>query len=252
MESKRKNIALSIIFLVFVVGLSIGGYFYTKNITKDKKTNKTKEEVVKDLRVDQEKDYIYFENEKIISTEPEIVFTDVVINFQGAEVITSSLKGEMDLIRNSVVNISEENIDASKTKLYNDSNIFSAKERTYDVHKSTGYVSLVITDLDYNCYSDLTINNIKGYVFDIKTAKNISNEELLIKYSITTDDIKNRVSDHLDLNQSVVDEIEVIKKEDTLNNLFNSYALYLENGNLYISYVVKTNFVDYNDSIKIN
>ena len=97
------------------------------------------------------------------------------------------------------------------------------------------------------------IKNIKGYVIDIKKGKIITNEELLNKYNLSEEDIKNKVSTKLDESQSTLEDgTEVINKEETLNNLFENYTLYIDGSNLYISYIVKSNFVNYNDNVVLN
>lgn len=254
MENKNRNIIMCILFLIILVGLSIGGYFYTKDLLKkDNNSIKPAKKINKnDYRIDKNKDYIYFENEENISIEPEITFMDVVINLEGADIINSTLKTEMDSIRKSVVKLNNENMDSNKTLLYSESDIFSSSERNYIVYKYNKYVSLVINDLNYSCYSDLEVFNTKGYVFDTENAKLLTSKELLEQFNLNEEDIKLRLIARLDETQSIVDEQEVIKKENTISSFKNGYTLYIDKGNLYVTFVVKTNFVDYNDNIKLN
>lgn len=255
MENRTRNIVMSLLFLLFIIFLLVGGYIYIKNLTNDnKKTvgNKEQEKNI-DYRLDKEKEYIYFENEEIISVDPEITFSDIVLNIEGAEIITSSLKTEMDEIRKSVVKLNDTNKDQEKTLLYADTDIYSANERIYELHKSKDYYSVIIADLDFNCYSDFLIKSVKGYVIDIKNGKILTNEELLNKYNLSLDDIKMRVSSKLDETQTTSEDgTEVINKEETLNTLFDSYALYIDGSDLYISFIVKSNFVNYNDNVILN
>lgn len=252
MENREKNTFLSVLFFVFIVGLIVAGYLYTNNLMhKDKKPVKKEEKEI-DYRIDKDKDYIYFENENIISEEPDIVLKDAFINIEGAEIINSSLKTEMDEIRKQVVYLNESNTDPTKEKIFEESNIYSALERQYVTYKTKDYFSLLIKDLSFNCYEDFTFNSVKSYVIDLKNSKVLTNEEILSKYNIKLDDIKNKISERLDSTQSEVEGQEVIKKDETLNNIDGKYGLYFDGISLYVSYVVKSNFVDYNDSIIIN
>ena len=121
MDSSKKSIFMSILFLVVLISLIVGGQIYVNKLQKSDKAKSEKHVSNNDFRLDKKKDYIYYENEKVISDEPEIVFTDVIINLKGADVINASLKSEMDSIRNSVVLLNDNNKDANlkaSAKLY--------------------------------------------------------------------------------------------------------------------------------------
>lgn len=254
MENRTRNIVMSFLFLAVIIAMIVGGYVYTKNLTgnNDKKMKEEIKEEVKDYRLDKEKEYIYYENEEIISLDPELTFKDVYLNIEGAEIINSTLKTEMDEIRKSLQYLNETNKDESKELLYEETTVYSTKERNYLTYESKNYVSLVINDLDFNCYEDFLITGIKSYIIDTKTADILTNEDLLKKYNLTNEDILDKVSKRLDEMQSVNGEVEVIKKDETLNTLFDTYGFYIDGGDLYITFIVKTNFVNYNDSIKLN
>lgn len=254
MENKVRNIIASILFFAFIIGLIIGGYLYIKDLSDQPEKPEIKEETKEtvDYRIDKNKDYIYFENEEIISVDPELTYKDVYLNIEGAEIINSALKAEMDILRKSVVKLDETNKDETKTLLYEETEVFSAKERNYITYKSGNYYSLVINDLDFNCYSDFLTTTLKGYIIDTKTGSIITNEEILKKYNLTEEDIKERVSLRLDETQNESEGTVVINKEKTLETLFDNYALYIEGNDLYITFIVKSNFVNYNDNVKLN
>ena len=131
---------MSLLFFGFIIFLVVGGYIYTKDLKYDKqniKDNKTNKSI--DYRIDKKRDYIYFDNETIVSSDPEITFSDIVINIEGADIINSSLKSEMDNLRNSVVKLDETNIDLTKELLYAETDIYSVSERTYELHKNRQY-----------------------------------------------------------------------------------------------------------------
>lgn len=254
MENRKRNIVMSLLFLAVIIAMIIGGYIYTKDLTESNK-KKPKEEIkeeLKDNRLDKNKEYIYFENEEIISQDPELTFKDAYLNVAGAEIINSTLKSEMDTIRKSIIYLDESNKDETKEILYDETNIYSTKERNYITYTSKGYISLVINDLDFNCYEDFLITGIKSYIVDTNNGEVLTREEILNKYKLTNEDILDRVSLRIDETQTTNEDIEVIKKTETINTLFDNYGFYIEGGDLYITFIVKTNFVNYNDSIKLN
>ncbi len=254
MENRTRNIVMSLLFLAVIIAMIFGGYIYTKDLTEsnEKKPKEEIKEELKDNRLDKNKEYIYFENEEIISQDPELTFKDAYLNVEGAEIINSTLKSEMDTIRKSIVYLDESNKDETKEILYDETNIYSTKERNYITYTSKGYKSLVINDLDFNCYEDFLITGIKSYIVDTNNGEVLTSEEILNKYKLTNEDILDRVSLRIDETQTTNEDIEVIKKTETMNTLFDNYGFYIEGGDLYITFIVKTNFVNYNDSIKLN
>lgn len=253
MENRTKNIIMSVMFFLFIVALIIGGYIYVSDLSKtNNKTNKISEKRKKDYRIDKTKDYIYFENEELISADPEITYSDIVLNVLGAEIINSTLKEEMNEIRSSVVKLNETNRE-EREPLYSESDIYSAKERVYKLYKNKSYYSVVISNLDFNCYDDFSVNNILGYVIELSTGNILTNENIIEKYNLNVEDIKNKVSAKLVEEQGTNEEGKpIINVEETLNTLFDNYVLYIDNSNVYISFIVKTNFVNYNESVVLN
>lgn len=255
MENKTRNIIASILFFVVIIVMIIAGYYYIKklDVPPKKENEKTKEEEkIEDFRINEEEDYVYFKNEEIISVDPELTYKDVYLNIQGAEIINSALKAENDILRDSIVKLNENNIDEAKTLLYEGTEIYSAQERNYMVYKSNYYHSLIINDLDFNCYSDFQTSSLKGYIIDAKNGDIVTNDEIIKKYNLSLEDVKDRIRSRIDETQNEIDGKEVIKKIETIDTLFDNYALYIDNNDLYISYIVKTNFVNYNDNVKLN
>ena len=64
---------MSLLFFIIVIVMIIGGYIYTKKLMQDKNkpTNKENLEKIKDNRLDKEKNYVYYDNEEIISIDTE-------------------------------------------------------------------------------------------------------------------------------------------------------------------------------------
>jgi len=62
--------------------------------------------------------------------------------------------------------------------------------------------------------------------------------------------IINKIRENLIGNQQVVEEVELIKIDETIDDL--NYSLYInEYGRLYISFLVKTTQVDYNEVMEV-
>ena len=65
------------------------------------------------------------------------------------------------------------------------------------------------------------------------------------------DSVLEKIREKLNSKQEIVDNEELIKIDDTINN-FNDYAFYIDDtGILNLSYIVKTTKTDYNDSMII-
>ena len=71
-------------------------------------------------------------------------------------------------------------------------------------------------------------------------------------YDLEMTEIKSKIKTHLESKQVIDNEVEVIRIEDTIND-FKNYAFYInEYGRLYISYLVKSTQVDYNEIMEVN
>lgn len=258
MNDTRDNVVWGIVFVIFILVLAIGGFFLTKHLTADEKESSLTNlnETLSDKhKIDKTKDYIYFENEKIISSEPDITYKDVIINLDVAESINNTLKTEMNNIRNSVKYISDNELDPERSVLYDDENIYSASERNFETYNYKEYISLVIKDYDFNCYDGSLFKNLKSYVFNVETGKLLLTTDLLELYETDMNEVKNKIREQLQESQTIENEIELIKVEETINalNTSSNYAIYIDKyGDLNISYIVKTTQVDYNESIKLN
>ena len=258
MNESRNNIIGSILFITLVLFLGIGGFFLTKSLTTDKgeKENEIKEEIVSDEhKIDKEQDFIYYSNDKFISIEPDITYKDVTINLKTAETINRELKTELDNIRNSVKYISDNELDPTKEVMYDAENIYSASERNYESFEYKEYISLLVKDYEFNCYDGSLLKKLRSYVFNVSSGKLLLNNDLLDMYDVNMENVKNEIRTKLQNEQVVEEEMELIKIDETISGLDNpdNYALYIDKyGDLNISYIVKTNQVDYNKTMKLN
>ena len=72
-----------------------------------------------------------------------------------------------------------------------------------------------------------------------------------VKYYTSLDKIKEQMREYLNSKQTKVEDVDLIKIDETINEL-NNYSLYInEYGRLYISFLVKSNKEDYNDSMEV-
>ncbi len=246
---KLKNTLGLIILIIILLTFIFGGYFLMRYFTK----NEGQKEVVKDdkpkidLRIDKTKDYLYYDNMEEVLESEEIEFMDVEINISGFEDTNNTLKSEMNTIRKSI-KYGKDISNAGELNL-NPDDIYSLEYRDYQDYSYNEFLSLLVMDYKYNVVDGSIPTNIESYVINKNTGKRMMGDELLQKYNITMDEIKdkvkNRVSDIKNLNED-------ISVDDTMNN-FNTFALYINKvGKLAITYVVKTSNLSYNDNVVLS
>ena len=252
MEDSFKNKFGFITFILIVLALGIGGYFYMQYTIDDMKdSKKAKEEEAVDYKIDKDKDYIYYEDEETISEEGEIYYKNVVINLNTQEVLNETLKKENKIYKDNIRYRSNVEIPTSEIINYDYDDLYSLTFREYKNYEYENYVSLIANDYNFSCFDDITFKDTKGYVFDTKTGKSLTEEEILNIYKLSMEEVKEVMRTYLLNKQSKVDGIEVIKVEETINELDN-YSLYINDyGHLCITYLVKTTQVDYNEDMEV-
>ncbi len=252
MEDGFKNKFGAILFGLFVIFLAVGGFFYTRyTITEMKDDNKKEKEEYQSFKVEEDKDYIYYKDEETISEEGEIYYKNVVINLQTQDVLNETLEKENKIYKENIRYIKDGDLLSSELKKYDYDNIYSLMFREYKNYEYNNYVSLVANDYNFSCFDDITFNKTKGYVFDVRTGEIVKEEDLLYEYHLTMDEVKAIMKTYLEGKQSSVDGTDVIKIDETLNEL-NNYSFYVNNyGHLCITYLVKTTQVDYNEDMEV-
>ena len=150
-------------------------------------------------------------------------------------------------------------LEEYKTKLCdNAENLYSFNYREYYDTQFGNYISLVISDFEYNCVSGSVIKNIKSYNIDKKTGKQITDEELLNKFNITEDVILEKIRKRLNDTQVLDGDTQVIDIDGTIDSIKNgeynvSKALSInKTGNIIINFIVKSNKINYNDTVELN
>lgn len=254
MEENFKNKLGFWTFFFIVAFLAIGGYFFTDYILNNKIEDKTKDNKKEqiDYKIAKDKDFVYFTNEESIIDEDgaEVYYKDVIINIKGQENITEILEKENKIYKNNIKYLDDMELLSDELITYNYNNIYALTFREYKVYEYNNYVSLVIDDHNYSCFDLNTFISTKSYIFNTNKGKLLTDEEVLSLYNLTINDVKNKIRDKLNNTQEMVDEVELIKIEDTINNL--NYSLYInEYGRLYVSFLVKTTQVDYNEVMEV-
>lgn len=257
MEEKNKAIFGCVFFLVLILFIGIGGYIYTFNSDKHKEiSNESK--ITDEYKKDKEKDYIYYTNEITVSEKLNIVYKNPVINLDNSlsDAIYNEISAENDKYYNEIKKISQTSNDTGKEIAFDTDDIYSATIRDYENFEYENYVTLVVTDSLYDCFSGVhDYPMIKSYIFDVEKNERISNIDILEKYGITLSEVKDKIRTKLQEDQTVDGEVEVIKIDETIDNLSNdnTYGIYIDDtGNLFIKYVVKSNQINYNESMLIS
>lgn len=253
MSSLRDKIGMAILIIIILV-FAIGGYFFMDYMTNEDKTLvKTKDNDVLDLRMDKNKDFIYYENSEELSHE--LIIEDAVINISGLDSINNTLHSELVSINNSKELYSNQELPDGVTC---DGDIFKMNYRDYQDFSYSKYLTLLVNDYNYSCLSGNIPVNRKSYVVDKETGKIISEEELLQIFNITDNQIYDSIKKRLENTQTLDEDNQVIDINGTLEYLKNgSYGVnkalsVSKNGKLTINFIVKSNKINYNDSVEIN
>lgn len=255
MENTKNKIG-AIFLLIFILFIIIGGYFFMNYTINNDKNPKEKETSTKnEVRIDTTKDYIYYENE--VELIDEVYKRDLVLNVKGFENINNTLKTEVDTINKNQVMVNGDTQLPNDTECEN--NLYSFSYRDYIDTEVLDYVSVVIIDYDYNCVSGSTPTAIKSYVFRKSTGKMLDNNELFQEFEVMEDAIIKKVQERLDFSQTLDEtNTNIIDINGTINDIKmgqynkNKALSISKNGNLMINFIVKSNKINYNDSIEIN
>lgn len=254
MDDIRSGKVKAAIFLFFIVILIVGGYITMIMLTKDneKNDNKTTEmasknkEEAEDIRIDNTKDYIYFDNVVIKNEIRDITYQDVVFNFDSRDTktITTFLNSEREANEKTYKTIGEVELTPEEQEniLFKDTDVYEATYNKYTRYFYKNYATIVNSVFEYNCNDGIKNTNISAYVFDTRTGELLSKSKLMEEFNITLDKIKEMVQEKLEKEQMVVEDILQIDIANTISSLDDdsSYALYVnKSGYLVINYFIK-------------
>ena len=253
---KTRNIIGAILLLLIILTVSVGGYFFMKYMTKEHKStpvNKKTTTEEKDVRIDVTKDYLYYENAEEFLEEAEIEKQDVVLNFTSQKDLNSSLHQELENLYNTVTYIKDNPIPKGTSYIQNEKGIYSVMYRDYIDNSYGDYVSLVVLDFKFDVINDSVINKIKGYVIRKSTG------ELMETFNVTESTIIEKVKKRLNDSQVLEEGETVIDIDSTIKSIKdNDYYKGVKtlsinkNGKLTLNFIVKTNEINYNDSVELN
>lgn len=248
MENKNGG---KIAFFIFIILLFIiGGYFLMINRDKFLKNNKIIEENIikneeKDIRIDNTKDYIYFSNVEHVVEELDIDYYEIHFNFSGNDNLEKKINEETKKLK-------EENKFDEKDPLAVYNHLTFAKYNQFDIISYSNYLSLVEKIYTYDNTNLVSFIDSKTYVFDKKTGKLLSNEELLRLFNTNVEQVRGKVKTFIE-DANLINEGEELDAVATVNNLKNNLALYVDKlGRLTISILVKSNQKDYNESVVLS
>ena len=239
----EKNGWKFIVFAIIVLIIIVGGFFLMqKSFPKENTTkvaNKTSKKA-KDIRIDKNKDYIYFENSETIAHDLDIEYKDVIFNFKNYESIQKQLNDEAKEYKDALV-IDEELEEADFD------NVVKATYKTYEYYLYDNYISLVVNYYHFDREDLISYLDSDTYVFDKETGNRYTEDELLAKFNLTKEDVINKNTNHItDQNLLTDEELDA----DASIEAIDDYAIFVDrSGRLSISIVVKNDQKDYNEVI---
>lgn len=253
MDDIRSGKVKAALFLFFIVILLVGGYIGMIMLTKESEdTKKNDTEVAsksnskKDIRIDKSEDYIYFENEVVKNETRDIIYQDVVFNFESndAKTIATFLNNERETNEKTYKTISEVELtpEEKESILFKDSDVYEATYNKYTRYFYKNYATIVNNTLEYNCNDGSKNTNVSAFVFDINTGDLLTKSKLMEKFDISLDKIKEKIQEKLEKEQTIVEDVPQIDIPGTLSSLDDdsTYALYVnKSGYLVISYFIK-------------
>lgn len=243
----NKNKFRFALFFVIVLVIIIGGFILMKKSENYGSTprKKSSDDNIQEIRLDDTKDYIYFEDTDTIVEALGLEYKTIKLNFNGNDELVRTLNDETASLKETV-----KYDDTIEDDTYN--KLSSARYKTHSVVMVSKYISLIINYYHFDPTALAVYESTKTYVFDKQTGNLISNNELLTDFSLTEEDLKNKVKAYVD-DQNVVRKDENLDSRATVASLGADYALYVDKmGKLTISVLVKSDQKDYNDTITLN
>ena len=237
----EKNGWKFIVFAIIVLIIIIGGFLLMQNSFPKENTTKVvnkKLKKIKDIKIDKDKDYIYFENSETIAHDLDIEYKDVVFNFKNQESIQKQLNDETKEFKDAIV-VDEDEGDFD--------NVVRATYKTYEYFLYDNYISLLVNYYHFDREDLISYKDSDTYVFDKETGNRFTEDELLGKFNLTKDDAIDKIKEFIE-GQDLLREEEL--DVDATIQLIDDYALFVDrSGRLTISIVVKNDQKDYNEVI---
>lgn len=256
-EENNNYLGFALFFFAVVLIVLIGSiflFFNNQNKKNERKIDDNQEMVLSDkMKKEKNQDFIYFTKEEKISDSLSIVNKYPIINLESEEASTTTneLKNYIETVK-STLKYTDESFCEDNAVV---DRIYETKFLDFTVYSYQEYVTLLIRESNYSCLNGISpFSYVKSYTFNVLTGKKITLDELLKNYNTTMTSVIETIKMSLKDSQTIVDEEETIKIEETINHLKEqeTFALYIDEfGDLVLNYVVKTNALDYNDTITI-
>ena len=249
MNKEEKNFGSILLFILIILGIAVGGYFLINNTKKEEiQPQEETKTITNNIKKDNNKSYIYFTNESILSDKLELIYKDININInsEDSSKLEQELNIEMSNIKNNVIKYSDTDQEMPK-ELITD-NIYQAEMIDYNFNETIKYLCLISNNYTYTAGTaengrGIQNSNLKYYVFDLKDGKLLTTKDILNKEKITDQEIRTKIREYLKDDDNV----------DIDKTLAGEYQLGITNtGNILINTVVKTNDIDYNIEIEMD
>ena len=245
MNKEERNLRSIFLFLVIIVLIVVfGNYLINKNKNNEQETKQEKP-IVKNVKIDLDKDYIYFTNEEDLSKELNLFYKDIIINInsEDAKKLQKELNDNMHLLKDSIVKIDDIELNEDLIEP-NEENIYSAKVINYGFEETSKYLSLIVNKYTfYAVEKDDNEQEYEYYVFDLSNGKLLTNHDIMKKENITDQAIRSKIREYLS-NDSNADI------DRTLAN--NYYLTVKSNGKIIVNFVVISNELSYNVSMEMD
>lgn len=242
------------LIVLIIVGCSVLLFFNVRSKNREKMVSSDNEVTVSDRnKVDKGKSFIYFTDEEVLSEELNLTYKRPVINLKGDSVkdINEEIKNYVGVTKGTLQKGSSESCQYNET-----ANILKTNFLEYATYTFQEFATLLIRESEYSCEDGFSsTSKVKSYTFDVLSGERVSFQALLTKYGTTLTNVLEIVRNHLNEEQTIVEETPTILIEETIGALKEqeTYVLYIDEfGDLILNYVVKTNSVDYNDTIVVN
>lgn len=242
------------IIVLIIAGCSILLFLNVRSKNQEKRVSEDNEVTISDKnKVDKKENFIYFTDEEILSEELNLSYKTPIINLksESAKNINEEIKNYVNATKGTLQNGSSDACQYNET-----SNILKTNFLEYATYTFQEFATLLIRESEYTCESGFSsTSKVKSYTFDVLSGERLSFQALITKYGTTLTNVLEMVRNHLNEEQTIVDETPNILIEETIGTLKEqeTYVLYIDEfGDLILNYVVKTNSVDYNDTIVVN
>lgn len=249
MDKMERNTSSIIIFLLVILAIGFGGYYLVKNYQKvnsDDKEYVNNSETSQVLKIDDNKDYVYFTNESKISDTLDVSYKDINININNDDLkkLQDTLNDNMSNIRGSVTNLDSTEKEAciSAGTCDESDDIASANIIEYNVIETSKYVSITVSSYKYTPSDGDSNRTNTYYVIDLSNGKILTNNDILKKEEVTDQQIRSKIRSYLGNDTDV--DIDAV-----LNNPY--YLTIAKDGKVVINFIVKTSSINYNVSIEM-